>query len=146
MIVFFKIVIWIAIGMATAYAARERGRDPRVWLIIGMLFGVFGLLLVFLLPKENSANASPNTDMEEIEIFPVSQSVEGEAVSEHLPRDYKAKYWFYLDQDRKEVGPLTFQQLFENWTLNLLREDSFVWCEEMKEWRQIRELNLFSIH
>ncbi len=143
MLLFFKIFICLALGFATAYFARERGRDPRIWLLIGLLFGIFGLILVFILPRVEAKSA----DQDEIEIFPMSstqaEEEEEAAASPFLPRGYKSKTWFYLSPDHQQVGPLSFLQLAEKWELRVLTEDSFVWCEEMDEWHQIGELDLF---
>jgi hypothetical protein len=43
------VVIWIAFGVVTALAAKARGRDPVVWLFIGAIGGLFGLIAVLLM-------------------------------------------------------------------------------------------------
>ena len=47
---FLTITLCLLIGAATAYFANQRGRDPLVWFMVGMLLGIFGLALLFLLP------------------------------------------------------------------------------------------------
>jgi uncharacterized membrane protein YeiH len=43
------LVIWIGLGVVTALAAGARGRNPFVWLLIGCLTGVFGLIAVLVM-------------------------------------------------------------------------------------------------
>jgi hypothetical protein len=140
MLIFFKIFIWLLIGIATAYVAQQKGRDPRIWLFIGLLLGIFGLILVYFLPsvEEKKAESSEN----EIEIFPLS-STEIEPISDLVPQGYKSKKWFYLTQDRQQIGPLSFQELKDKWVSKSLTEDSYVWCEDMPEWHPLSSLKLF---
>ncbi|WP_158032204.1 hypothetical protein [Rhizobium rhizosphaerae] len=46
------IIIWFAFallfGFLTANMARRRGRDSSVWGILGFLFGIFAMILLFL--------------------------------------------------------------------------------------------------
>lgn len=43
------LVIWVALGVVTALAANARGRDPWVWLAIGCITGIFGLIAVLVM-------------------------------------------------------------------------------------------------
>lgn len=44
--------IWLAFGILTAIAAGSRGRNPFLWLVIGCLTGVFGLVAVLVMDKQ----------------------------------------------------------------------------------------------
>lgn len=43
------VLIWAAFAVVTALAASSRGRNPVVWLAIGAVFGVFGLIAVLVM-------------------------------------------------------------------------------------------------
>jgi predicted outer membrane lipoprotein len=45
------IFIWLAFGVVTALAADARGRRFWVWLLIGLLTGVFGLIAVLVMER-----------------------------------------------------------------------------------------------
>ena len=47
------VFIWIAFGIVTALAAQSRGRDVWLWLGIGMMTGVFGLIAVLVMDDVN---------------------------------------------------------------------------------------------
>lgn len=50
----FFIILWIALGIVTALAANARGRDPILWLVIGCLTGIFGLIAVLVMENKNA--------------------------------------------------------------------------------------------
>lgn len=49
------IFVWIAFGVVTALAAQARGRSFVAWLVIGCLTGVFGLIAVLVMGRQNGA-------------------------------------------------------------------------------------------
>ena len=50
----FWFVTWIAFAFLTALAAQARGRSFGGWLLIGCLFGVFALIAVLVMQREDS--------------------------------------------------------------------------------------------
>ena len=52
--VFFWILLYaIAFGTVTALAAKDRGRDSTTWFLIGLVFGVFGLIAVLVMESQD---------------------------------------------------------------------------------------------
>ncbi len=118
------IISWLLFGGASSYFARQRGRDPFAWFLIGMFLGILGLLLLFLLPPL----AAPVSEVEEKEVE------EEPAVVEEMP--YRLKAWYYLDQDRNQIGPASFNQLKKA----NIHADTLIWCEGMPEWKTIADV------
>ena len=56
MLIFF-IFIWILLGLWAAYIAKNRNRSQVGWAISGVIFGVFAILLVALLPSIEDGKA-----------------------------------------------------------------------------------------
>ena len=51
--------LWIGLGVTSSVIAAAYGRDFILWLVLGVLFGLFALVLVIALPKpEAVASAS----------------------------------------------------------------------------------------
>ena len=46
------IFVWLALGVVTGIAATARNRSFLPWLIVGSIFGVFGLLAVLVMKPE----------------------------------------------------------------------------------------------
>ena len=54
---FIVIVVWLALGGVCSYYAKERGRNPIGWFIIGLVFGLLGLITLFLIPNRKKRRA-----------------------------------------------------------------------------------------
>jgi cell division protein FtsW (lipid II flippase) len=52
------LVIWAAFAVLCAEMARTRNRNTAVWAIMGLLFGVFAVIVLALIGKsDNAANS-----------------------------------------------------------------------------------------
>ena len=45
-------LIWLVLGFVGAYVAGEKGRDRIAWGFICFLTGIFGLIILAILPKK----------------------------------------------------------------------------------------------
>ncbi len=56
------LVIWIICGAVTAIIAASKGRSGAGWLMIGLLLGIFGVILVACMPAvpKEAVATSPN--------------------------------------------------------------------------------------
>lgn len=131
---FLSIMLWLMIGSATAYFANQRGRDPLVWFMIGMLLGLLGLLLVFLLPVVTDEEV-PVEEAEFATLEPKHEQPPN--VDQH---DYLIKDWYYYDTNRERQGPVRFEALKTLWEQGSLNEETFMWSEGMPEWKKIEEI------
>lgn len=129
-----SITLWVLIGIATAYVAFKRGRDPFAWFAIGILFGLLGLLLLMILAPvtpetEEEKNANP------LQSIPVDSP---EVIA--LQHYHLINEWFCVDKARQQQGPMRFDVLKDLWGDNGIDAASFVWCEGMAEWKRISDL------
>ncbi len=116
------------IGLLCSYFAVKRGRDPYVWFAIGMVFGLLGLITLFLLSPLNS---------------PEDIQQEGLQVADDSPSDYKniqEKQWFYAIVNQPVVGPIDFAALKELWKNGAINRSVFVWTDGMEQWSTIEKL------
>lgn len=58
--------IWVAFAVVTAFAAPSRGREFGTWFVLGLLFGVFALIAVLVLPPRTPGldRPTPKTHVE----------------------------------------------------------------------------------
>jgi hypothetical protein len=134
---FLTILLWLIIGSATAYYAGKRGRDPLLWFLVGMMLGLLGLLLLFILPviASEASNTPKNpTENEELLNAPVVE----------LPNNILTTDWYYYDSRQERKGPVRYELLKTLWQSGGLNEDSFVWCEGMEDWKKIEQMQ--SLH
>ncbi len=47
----FLIVLWLLFGVICAVVASQKGRSGCLWFLIGCVIGIFGLILVLVLPS-----------------------------------------------------------------------------------------------
>lgn len=128
---FLFIISWLLFGFATAYFAKQRGRDPVVWFLVGTFFGILGLLFVFILPAVNPEDENQGEPAEIFEETPLPQ----------LPHhDYAIKEWYYYDAQKQRIGPVSYNDLKANWKDAIIHPDTFVWAEGMGDWRPLKDV------
>lgn len=133
---FLSIAFYFLIGGATAYIAKQRGRDPIIWFIIGLFLGIFGILLLFILPPVVEEGQQTNEP-------PAVNSSTFQAPA--ITHDYLVKDWYYYDGERTRQGPIRFEELRELWKASQINEESFVWSDGMSGWQKIEQVqNLYS--
>lgn len=121
-----SIFIWIVFGCVTAYFAKNRGRNPYGWFFIGLFLGLIGLCLVFILPKKQSIVQEEGKPIT-IEVIP------------DVPEDHKNKFWYYLDDTNKQIGPMSFTALLRDWKEGKVRPETQVWNENLTHWKPFSE-------
>jgi hypothetical protein len=122
----FLLILFI-LGAINAYFAKIRGRDPVAWFVIGMLFGVLGILAVFLLPALNK-NENGETAGTPKELDPT-------------PSKFSHKDWFFLDDNHTQQGPYSWDGLNAAWRENRFNSTSYIWCEGMPEWKKVEDVD-----
>lgn len=125
-------VLGLLIGAITAYFAERRGRSPMVWFFVGALLGIFGLILVFILPSY----AAKEVDEKKGEpvVFVAAPPIAPPPVIEE-------KLWYYLDQNHQQYGPVPYAQIKDLLDRQELTTDTYVWSEGMEDWKRISELS-----
>lgn len=125
------IISWLLLGFATAHFAKQRGRDPIVWFCIGTFFGILGLLFLFILSPLKSEEETPG---ETAEIF------EGPPSTQLPHHDYAIKDWYYYDDNKERIGPISFEKLKTLWASAAIRMDSYLWSEGMDDWKMLKDI------
>lgn len=123
--------IFILIGLLTGYCAQRRGRDAKVWFLIGFLFGLIGLGALFLFPRKDMEEV-PNT-----ESLNTSKPIEDQVEPPRI--ESQSKEWFYLDKQNNQFGPITFESLKEKLNSGIVDGSTYVWTEGMENWMRIRD-------
>ena len=134
------IAMWIAFGPASAYFAKKQKRNPYIWFVVGLFLGIFGLLLLLMLPlvqklrqKSQPSAPLPSTTIT-IEAKPVS------ALQDASKPEYENSLWYYLDDTNMQMGPMSFQAFEKEWTNGKINDSSYVWCEAITDWKSFKEV------
>lgn len=117
----------LAAGFLSAYLALRAGKNPFAWFGIGAAFGLFGVLPIFFLNFRKKEPLQKTLPQQMIYF------IDG-------PQD---KYWYYLDPEMKQEGPLSFYGLTSAWKSGKIDSTTYVWNEELTEWKPLREFIKF---
>lgn len=121
------VVLAFLIGLASAYLAFLRGRNPYIWFAIGLMFGMIGLLFLFILPSHS-------------EKLKISLNKEIGSVDIEKEDIYQEIEWYYLDKKHEQQETLSFLELKESWDKGKINRETYVWSDGMEEWQKICEI------
>lgn len=127
--------IFLLFGGICSYVAKQKGRDPVAWYILGMLFCLLSLIVLLLLPPLKPFKV--NEEVEENEDHKLS-GIKFEIQSE---TSFQQNEWFYIGEDKQPKGPVAFNFLKSLWKEGQIGSSSFVWTEGMLQWKRIKELS-----
>jgi len=121
-------VIWLFWGFLNAHFAKKKGKNPRLWFTLGILFGLLSLPILLLLPKGKLRREAPAAK----KTPPIKAAPK--RTDAHLKR------WFYLDPEHKQIGPMEFTDLAKVFKEKQLGKESYIWGEGMTTWQQLTQL------
>jgi len=111
------------IGALSAYIAqKKKGRNPIAWFFIGFFFGILGFSFLFFLPKKKG---------EKLDLVPAFSYKRISSLN---------KPWYFLDESHKVIGPVSFDKLLEDFEYSLIHEKTYLWNENMENWKPLEEL------
>ena len=111
----------------SAYLAHLRKKNCYFWFAIGFIFGLFGVMALFLGYLQDGRAKAAAADS-----------------PPPLPEPYVDgpidRFWYYLDAGRQQQGPMSFEALTQAWKRGEISKASFVWHEELPEWKALQDL------
>lgn len=119
--VLLTLFLLLTVGYITSHFAAERGRDRAIWFVLGIAFGLFALLALFLLPS-----------LKEKEIAVENSSPQPEVIA---PAE-----WHYIDVNGRQAGPVTFEELAFVRQDGLINSESYVWRHGMIDWERVKNV------
>lgn len=133
---FFSVLLWLIIGAICSRTAKHRGRNPSLWFFLGILLGVIGLIILYILPpKKVTLATAPSSNPIIPPPIEVSPSLIG---TENGPET--TTLWYYLDEANKQYGPMSFNALQTAWDEDQMTSSTYVWNEQMENWQTLEEI------
>ncbi len=114
----FIFLISFVMGALAYYLAKKRGKRPYLWFWCGFFFGLLGVLFLYFLPSKQKAQEAP---------------------AKALPDPFANKTWYYLDQDMKQLGPMSASALKEAWEDGLITTTTYLWNPELDDWKPLED-------
>lgn len=123
----FTIAMSLIMGFSCAHFARRRGRNPKTWFLIGLFFGIFGLIALFLFPLRRPQPAQARDPAPAPKLTAISP-------------DHAEKLWYFLDEHKTQFGPMSIDALSREWRDGKVNEQTYVWNETMENWARVQEV------
>lgn len=118
-------IVSILMGFYASNVAKKKNKSQDFWFWMGFIFGIFGVLyLMFFVKKE-----------EKKQPFKASKT----PFLLNLQRKDKNILWYYVDNDAQN-GPISLYALSEKYQKGKVSPSTFVWNEEMQDWKKIEEI------
>lgn len=117
-------VFSLLFGAFSGFMAWKQEKNPYLWFVVGFVFGIFGIAAIFFLPK--AKQKKPEVPVVSAPV----QVIQG-------PKD---KFWYYLDAEHQQQGPMSYEGLKVAFKEAKLGLSSYVWNEELPEWKPLQEL------
>lgn len=124
MTLLFYITISLFWGWITARFAQKKGLNPRNWYIAGVLFCALAFIVVLFQRKKSLKVPGPVYKPKLIPTYPSQQG----------------NLWYYLDKTGQQFGPISFQTLTRAWEDKKIQEESYVWNENLENWKKFKEV------
>lgn len=115
-------IMMLAFGAFTGYLAKRQGKNPYLWFILGILFGIFGIFFLFFQPSSAKKQAKSSDQPTTIDIAPTINPI------------HKEKFWYYLDPQNQQFGPMSFDALKRAWNEGKVTRETYVWNESLEQW------------
>jgi hypothetical protein len=128
---FLSILLSLVLGWGCSHFAKQRGRSPLNWFIAGLFFGILALIVLFILPVRKRKEEVPDPKN------PFAQNISKLAV---LLPSHAEKLWYFLDEQKKQFGPMSLDALSKAWDEGKVQRHTFVWNELMENWQPFQEV------
>ena len=117
---FTIVTLWGYIGYRLA---EKKGYNPKLWCILGLIFGLIPIVILSLLKRKNTT----------LKPQPI-------VISEpKLLEDIVLNNWYFLNSKNESSGPISFIELKEKFQNGEIKLDSFVWNETYEDWKKLQE-------
>ncbi len=130
-------LIW---GTACMFFAKKKGRDPRGWFILGLLFSFFAFVALLLVPSQKAMQLAADAKaVKEKELE--AEQLKLQEISNPMATTLEKREWYYLNNDHTQVGPIDLDALKKEKSGGKIHTKTYLWSEGMLDWKVLEELN-----
>ncbi|HEU64550.1 MAG: hypothetical protein KR126chlam4_01153 [Candidatus Anoxychlamydiales bacterium] len=128
----FPVICWLFCAINSSKLAYKKNRDTQTWFLLGLFFGIVALAIIYFLKPLK--NLKKNT-----------QRISTKPLINHftvLKNDNN--YWYYLDKERKQIGPMSLEKLYDFYLKEKISNYTYVWNDTMDNWKKLTEISSLS--
>jgi predicted PurR-regulated permease PerM len=123
---FYSFLISIFIAFACSHFAKKKGRNASLWFMSGAFFGIFALVVLLFLPRlKRTVAQAPSVPVKLLRALIPTQT---------------SKFWYYLDEEKKQFGPMSFEALSRAWQEGEVQAHTLLWNEDLENWKRLDEI------
>lgn len=125
----FMTLIGIFWGFLCSKIAKAKNRNQYYWFILGFFLCLIALVsIIFLKPIKSSTSKNIiKQNPDQLSLINTDNN-----------------YWYYLDINKNQVGPMSLKKLFESYLEGIISDNTFVWNDTMTKWMKLKEVTIFS--
>jgi len=139
---FLLIVTTLLFAFLVQQAAKIRGRSTKLWFVLGLLFGIFALIALYLMPAKAMNNEPQLKPVMQSSAFPPPENSDDQDAFIPQPQAQKS-YWYFIDQEKKMNGPMSFDRFCTKYNQGKILTNSYVWTENMPDWQHLEKTDVF---
>lgn len=125
--IFCTILMSMVLALGCSQLAKKRNRDPMIWFISGLIFGIFALIILLFMPMRRPPVA-------------IHQKSPPPPLLTLLQPDHVGKLWYFIDENKNQLGPMSFEALSRAWKEGKIRDKTYVWNEAMENWQPFQDI------
>ncbi|MEX0961528.1 MAG: DUF4339 domain-containing protein [Simkaniaceae bacterium] len=122
----FMILMTLVTATMTGYMARQRGRNPIIWFILGGLFGLFAFMTLLILSKKELEPA-----------YPTPAFLPKTAIK---PTPPPSPLWYALSKSGSQEGPMSLEALKDSLKKGQITPSTYIWNETMDDWERLKKV------
>lgn len=123
------IIAWVflfVLAAGTAYFADKKGRSPFGWFLLTLLLGMIAPVLLYFLGEQPAVSTAKQSTATQ----PETSVKKNLSFATHID-------WYYLDQNRQQVGPVSGSRLQELQDQGIIGPNTYLWKEGMESWQKM---------
>ncbi|OGN62231.1 MAG: hypothetical protein A3F40_02565 [Chlamydiae bacterium RIFCSPHIGHO2_12_FULL_27_8] len=113
-------------GFFSAKIAKSKNRESFFWFNIGFFFGIVGLLIILFLKAKKSKLLIDKKNI--LTLLEIAKD---------------QNYWYYLDTNMKQIGPMSLKALFDKFKIGSISESGYVWNDTLEDWTYLKNIPIF---
>ncbi len=104
--------------------AYKKNRDTETWFWLGLYFGIIALIIIYFLKPlkiiKKTKNISINSLNNKFAVLKADNN-----------------YWYYLDNEKKQIGPMSLSKLYDSYLKGIVSSYTYVWNDTMDNWKKL---------
>ncbi len=132
MFIIFSFIISLIFGFWAFQLAKKQQRNPWFWFSLGVLLGIFGILLLFIVEEIAWRKSS--------KIVEKTFALSSEENLFFENQENSQKFWYFINEEEQSEGAMSFQKFRELYEDKKIHSLTYVWNASLPTWQRLKDL------